>query len=56
MNFCIHINNNVLTSIIQPYEIDKYVDENLLNEEEKQKLLSINEDNNPIIIKYWIKP
>ena len=46
MNFCIHINNNVLTSIIQPYEIDKYVDENLLNEEEKQKLLSINEDNN----------
>lgn len=56
MNFCIHLNDNVLTSIIQPYEIDKYVDENLLNEEEKQKLLSIKEDNNPIIIKYWIKP
>lgn len=55
MNFCIHMEGNVLTSIVQPYEIDKYIDVNLLDEIGKRKYDSIKEEDNPIIVKYQIQ-
>ena len=55
LNYCTHLEGNTLTAIIQPEEIEKYIDTNLLNDENKKKLQAVQEDDNPIIVKYQIK-
>lgn len=55
INFCLNIENNILTSIIQPYEIDNYLNTSIIPSKELEKLKVVKEDNNPIIVKYKLK-
>ena len=55
LNFCLHLNGKQLYSIMHPYEIDRYVDKHLLDADNLDKINSIKEDDNPIIIKYRLK-
>lgn len=55
MPFCFAIQDNMLLSIVDPYDINKYLDENLMSEEETAKVQSLKEDDNPIIVKYYLK-
>lgn len=55
LSYCTHLEGNTLTAIIQPEEIEKYIDTNLLDDENKKKLQAVQEDDNPIIVKYQIK-
>jgi len=49
------IEDNVLFAIIQPYELSKYVDIKLLNKNDKKVFDTILEDDNPVIVKYFLK-
>ena len=49
------IENNILFAIIQPYELSKYVDIKLLNKNDKKVFDTILEDDNPVIVKYFLK-
>lgn len=42
-------------SFIQPYELSKYVDIKLLNKNDKKIFDTILEDDNPVIVKYFLK-
>ena len=55
MNFCLNIEGNTLTSIIQPYEVDDYLNTSIIPPKELEKLKIIKEDDNPIIVKYKLK-
>lgn len=55
---CYQLFGNILMSIVDAYEIEKYINEDtmmFLSEEEKEKLKNINEDDNPVVIKYILK-
>ena len=54
--FCLGINNNCLYSAIQPYELEEYVDKNLLHADYQSIVSKINDEDNPIIVKYYLKP
>jgi hypothetical protein len=47
--------NNVLYAAIQPYEIRDYIDMSLLDDVNKKIIENIREDDNPIIVKYYLK-
>jgi hypothetical protein len=49
------IEENVLISIIHPYQLVEYVDLNLLSKDEKDKLLKIKEGDNPVVVKYFLR-
>lgn len=55
LNFCLHLDRNYLYSIIYPYEVDKYIDKSLLNENELNKLNLVKDDDNPIIVRYVLR-
>lgn len=53
--FALSISLICVSCNIQPEEIEKYIDTNLLDDENKKKLQAVQEDDNPIIVKYQIK-
>lgn len=55
LNFCFYIDDNILVSMVQPYEIENYVDEKLMDKKYLNVIKNIEEDNNPIIIKYYLQ-
>lgn len=55
MNFCFGIVDNVLLSIRQPEYVSRLVDRRLMSTEEIYKMEQLKEDDNPVIIKYYLK-
>lgn len=55
LNFCLHLDRNCLYSIIYPYEMDRYIDKSLLDENELKKLDHVKDDDNPIILRYVLR-
>lgn len=55
MNFCFGIVDNVLLSIRQPEYVSRLVDRRLMSKEEIYKMEQLKEDDNPVIIKYYLK-
>lgn len=55
MPFHFAIQDNILFSIADPYEMDKYINETFMSKEEIDKVKSLKEDDNPVIIKYYLK-
>lgn len=53
--FCLGINNNCLYSAVQPYELEEYVDRNLLHIDSQSVINKISEEDNPVIVKYYLK-
>ncbi|MDR0537954.1 MAG: 6-bladed beta-propeller [Tannerellaceae bacterium] len=53
--YCIDLVDNILLTLLYPYEIDNYIDKKLINKENMEKLESIVTEDNPIIIKYYLK-
>lgn len=53
--YCNGINENVLFFICQPFELPYYIDFQLMSNSEIEKISAIKEDDNPIIIKYYLK-
>lgn len=53
--FCLGINKNCLYSAIQPYELEEYVDQNLLHTDDLNIVNKIHEEDNPIIVKYYLR-
>lgn len=55
MTFCLDIDDTVLFAAVQPYDIERFVDMKLLDDTSKQVLTNIKEDDNPIIVKYYLR-
>ncbi|WP_106831895.1 6-bladed beta-propeller [Parabacteroides pacaensis] len=55
LSFCLDIDDTVLFAAVQPYELEKLIDIKLLDEKSKQALANIQEDDNPIIVKYYLR-
>ena len=55
MNFCFGIVDNVLLSTRQPEYVSRLVDRRLMSTEEIYKMEQLKEDDNPVIIKYYLK-
>ena len=53
--FCLGLQENCLFAIVQSYEIEEHVDPALLSTEHQQILQSIQDEDNPIIVKYYLK-
>lgn len=51
---CFGIVDNVLLSICQPDRISEIVDRNLMSPEEIQEMEQLKEDDNPVIVKYYL--
>ncbi|MDR1339660.1 MAG: hypothetical protein LBK58_06380, partial [Prevotellaceae bacterium] len=49
------LNNNILYAAIQPYELKDYVDLSLLDEKSKKIIENTGDDDNPVIVKYYLK-
>jgi len=49
------LKENILYAVINPYEIEKFIDKDLINKDDIQKIQFIKEDDNPIIVKYYLK-
>ena len=57
MHRCYDLQDNVLATILFPYELDKYISETskqYMSEETLEKLSEAREEDNPIIIKYYL--
>ena len=52
---CFGFVDNVLLSICQPDFVSKVVDRNLMSSEEIHKMEALKEDDNPVILKYYLK-
>jgi hypothetical protein len=52
---CLALNNNVLSGVVQPFDIEKYIDRRYLTKESLQKLEALDEEDNPVIINYYLK-
>lgn len=52
---CFGIDDNVLLAICQPTELPQYVDCQFMTEKEIAKMERLKEDDNPVIIKYYLK-
>lgn len=52
---CFGMVDNVLLSICQPEFISKVVDRNFMSSEEIHKMETLKEDDNPVILKYYLK-
>lgn len=55
MHPCFGISDNVLMAICDAYYVSKLVDVNLMSTEELLKLEGLKEDDNPVIIKYYLR-
>ena len=53
--FGLQMEDNVLITMPQPYEIEEYIDKKLMSQEDIQKFDNIKEDDNPVIVKYYFK-
>lgn len=54
---CFSLVDNVLYSLLYPYELDKYIDEKnkkYLSKEALKRLETIEDEDNPVIIKYYL--
>lgn len=49
------LEDNILFSLVNSFDINMYIAENLADENEKLSLSKINNDSNPIIVKYYLK-
>lgn len=54
MPFSFAIQDNVLLSITDPNEMSQYVNNEFMSEEEQEKIKYLKEDDNPIILKYYL--
>ena len=54
MQPCFGITDNVLLAICNPWHIHELIDEKLLSEDEMKKISLLKEDDNPVIIKYYL--
>ena len=52
---CFGIVDNVLLAICQPDIVHKFVDRKFMSSEEIHKMEALNEDDNPVILKYYLK-
>ncbi len=52
---CFTITNNVLHAICQPDKVADVVDKELMSSEEIHKMEALKEDDNPVILKYYLK-
>lgn len=55
MPFHFAIQDNVLLSIADPYDMSKYINENLMSKEDIAKVEALKDDDNPVIIKYYLE-
>lgn len=55
MYFCFDIVDNVLLSICPPYDLSHFVDKHFMTTEEIRKMEQLKEEDNPVIIKYYLK-
>ncbi len=55
MQSCFAIVDNILLAICKPDEVYGYVDANLMSLEERHKMEQLKEDDNPVILKYYLK-
>lgn len=53
--FCLGLQDNCLFALVQPYEIEEYIDPALLSTEHQQILQSIQYEDNAIVVKYYLK-
>ena len=53
--FGLQMDDNVLITMPQPYEIEKYVNKNYMSQHDIEIFDKILEDDNPIIVKYYLK-
>lgn len=55
MPFCFSIDNAVLYSVVDAFDIEEYVNDRFMSEETLEKIKSIKDEDNPIILKYHLK-
>lgn len=55
MKFCFGIVDNVLLAICHPDEVAMYTDSKFMSSEEIYKMEQLKEDDNPVILKYYLK-
>jgi len=53
--FGLQMDDNVLITMPQPYEIDEYLNEKYMSQKDIEIMEKILEDDNPIIVKYYLK-
>jgi hypothetical protein len=53
--FGMELYENVLFTLPQPFEIEEYIDRKYMSEQDIEKMKNIREDDNPIIVKYYLK-
>lgn len=53
--FCFDIVDNVLLSVCPPYELSHFIDRRFMSAKEIRKMEQLKEDDNPVIIKYYLK-
>lgn len=53
--FCLEIDNNALIALVNPFEIDQYINKKYLTKESLQILDQLNEEDNPLIVKYYLQ-
>jgi hypothetical protein len=49
------LEDNVLIALIPPYLLEEYIDRQYMNEENLMKLDKIEEEDNPVIVKYYLQ-
>lgn len=54
MPFFVGINNNILYTLVDPYDAEKYVSE-YMSEDVLNRIKQLKEDDNPIVMKYYLK-
>lgn len=52
---CFSMNDNVLLSICEPDVVHEVVDRKFMSSEEIHKMEALKEDDNPVILKYYLK-
>jgi hypothetical protein len=50
-----HIERNVLFALVNPFELDRYIDTHYMTPEGIRILESIDDDDNPLLVKYYLK-
>lgn len=55
MRFCLGIYDDILYTYINPYDIEKYCNTDLITPESKERIAKVQEEDNIIIVKYHLK-
>jgi hypothetical protein len=50
-----HMEGNVLFALVNPFELERYIDKHYMTPEEIRILESIENEDNPILVKYYLK-